>query len=106
MRWGPKQPRDWPRRQILDEFLRIYNASRAKEVYGERTAAPDIDDAVSANRTLQKAATRLLHFSSSPDTVLVALLCLATIERSNIVSIVEGVRYGLSAAQMQEFMKY
>ena len=103
---GPKTTARLAQAADLEEFLRIYNTSHAKEVYGERTAAPDIDDSVCAHRTLHKAATRLLHFSSSPDTVLVALLCLATIERSNIVSIVEGVRYGLSATQMQEFMKY
>ncbi len=90
----------------VEEFLRIYNASRARDVYGERTADPSQDDSVAANRMLHRTAQRLLHFSSTPETVLVALLCLATIDRSNIINIIEGVRYGLPGAQIEEFLKY
>lgn len=90
----------------LQDFLRIYDACAAHAFYGERTANPLKDDSVQAYRTLSRAAQRLIHFSASPETVLVALTCLATIERSNIVNIVEGVRYGLSAAQIEYFLKY
>ena len=52
------------------------------------------------------AAERLLHFSCTPQTVLAATLCLADIQRSNIINIIEGVRYGLPAAQINAFLKY
>ena len=53
-----------------------------------------------------RAAQKLLHFSSTPQTVLAALLCLANLERSNIINIIEGVRYGLSPEQISAFLKY
>ena len=87
----------------LDEFLKLYNAGRAGQVYGARSADPA--DA-SETRALYRAAQKLLHFSSTPQTVLAALLCLANLERSNIINIIEGVRYGLSPEQISAFLKY
>ena len=37
---------------------------------------------------------------------LAALLCLANLERSNIINVIEGVRYGLSPEQISAFLKY
>ena len=36
---------------------------------------------------------------------LAALLCLATIDRSNIINVVEGVRYSLPPAEIRAFLK-
>ena len=33
-------------------------------------------------------------------------LCLANLERSNIINVIEGVRYGLSPEQISAFLKY
>ena len=43
----------------------------------------------------------LIHIS-----VLAALLVLCDIERSNIINIIEGVRYGLSPDDIAAFLKY
>ena len=37
--------------------------------------------------------------------LLAALLCLATIDRSNIINVVEGVRYSLPPAEIRAFLK-
>ena len=90
----------------LNEFLRLYNDSRAKAVYGERTADLEKPSDIEADRALYHTAERLLHFSCTPQTVLAATLCLADIQRSNIINIIEGVRYGLPVAQINAFLKY
>lgn len=90
----------------LDEFLKLYNAGRAGQVYGARSADPADASEVSETRALYRAAQKLLHFSSTPQTVLAALLCLANLERSNIINVIEGVRYGLSPEQISAFLKY
>ena len=46
----------------LNEFLRLYNDSRAKAVYGERTADLEKPSDIEADRALYHAAERLLHF--------------------------------------------
>ena len=90
----------------LDEYLKLYNAGRAGQVYGARSADPADASEVSETRALYRAAQKLLHFSSTPQTVLAALLCLANLERSNIINVIEGVRYGLSPEQISAFLKY
>ncbi len=87
-------------------FLRLYNASRARDVYGERSG--DVRDAsdVPAGRQLYRYAQRSLHMSSRPQTVMSALLALADMERSNIVNVIEGVRYGLPPEEIEKFLKY
>lgn len=100
-----KEMRALARTPSLDTFLTTYNQSRAARRYGERTAARDDAGAAQERRRLYATAERLLHFSSSPQTVLCALLCLANLERSNVVTIVEGVRYGLSADQIERYIK-
>ena len=90
----------------LDEFLKLYNAGRAGQVYGARSADPADASEVSETRALYRAARKLLQFSRTPQTVLAALLCLANLERSNIINVIEGVRYGLSPEQISAFLKY
>ena len=102
----PKKLHQMANARNLDEFLHLYNESRAKAVYGERTADLGKPSDIEANRALYHAAERLLHFSCTPQTVLAATLCLADIQRSNIINIIEGVRYGLPAAQINTFLKY
>lgn len=91
--------------RTLDDFLQLYNASRAAQVYGLRSK--NLDDAgdVRENRTLYRKAERLLHFSCKPQTVLAAVLCLANLERSNIITVIEGVRYGLAPDKIEQFLK-
>lgn len=86
-------------------FLQLYNASRAAQVYGAREGDAAADDNTGPQRVWCRTAERLLHFSSAPQTVLAALLCLATIDRSNIINVVEGVRYSLPPAEIRAFLK-
>ncbi|MEG2393850.1 MAG: V-type ATPase subunit [Ruthenibacterium sp.] len=90
----------------LNDFLTLYNQSRAAAAYGARTPNPADASDVAAQRVLYKKAQRMLHFSSTPQTVLAAVLCLADLERSNIVTIIEGVRYGLAPESIEQFLKY
>ncbi len=90
----------------LAAFLRLYNASRARQVYGARAGDVRAASSVPAGRQLYRRALRLLHMSSRPETVLTALLCLARMERGNIVNVIEGVRYGLSPEDIEQFLKY
>ena len=102
----PKKLSEMADARNLTEFLRLYNDSRARAVYGERTEELDKPSDIEAGKALYRAAERLLHFSCTPQTVLAAVLCLADIQRSNIINIIEGVRYGLPAAQINAFLKY
>lgn len=90
----------------LEAFLRLYGTCRAKDVYGARSADVGKASEIPAQRALYRAAQRLLHFSSNPETVLTAFLCLANMERSNVVNVIEGVRYGLPVEQIDAFLKY
>lgn len=90
----------------LAAFLRLYNATRARQVYGERQGDARAATNVPAGRALYRRALRLLHASSRPDTVMAALLCLADMERSNIVNVIEGVRYRLAPEEIERFLKY
>ncbi len=89
----------------LDEFLQKYNASRAAAYYGERTAKNSSDADVRGKSRLYATAEHLLRFSNTPQTVLAAVLCLADLERSNIINVVEGVRYGLPPEKIAAFLK-
>lgn len=57
-------------------------------------------------RQLYHKSMRILRFSLSPGTVLAALLLLAKIERSNIINIIEGVRYHLDPSDIRLLLKY
>ncbi len=89
----------------LDEFLSLYNASRAVKTYGIKSKNIEAQSGIQPHIALRNKARKLLHFSIVPETVLAALLCFAEIERSNIVTIVEGVRYGLEPDQIENFLK-
>ena len=92
-------------------FLQSYGipanlSVKISKLYGERTADLEKPSDIEADRALYHTAERLLHFSCTPQTVLAATLCLADIQRSNIINIIEGVRYGLPVAQINAFLKY
>lgn len=89
----------------LDEFFRVYNDSRAAACYGQRTRHRSLEADVTAQSRLYATAERLLRFSNQPQPVLAALLCLAELERSNIINVVEGVRYGLPPEKIAAFLK-
>jgi V/A-type H+-transporting ATPase subunit C len=88
-----------------EEFLHLYAASPACKAYGMFSADPMQQSDLPALRRLSHSAERLLHFSSEPQPVLVALLTLAELQRSNIINIIEGVRYGLPPDQIMAFLK-
>ncbi len=90
----------------LLSFVNLYNASRARAVYGERTPNPTHAAEIAEYRTLYHRANKLLHFTSSPQTALAAVLCLANLERSNIINVIEGVRYGLAPEDIEAFLKF
>lgn len=54
---------------------------------------------------LYHSAQRLLHLSASPMASLVAFICLAKLERENVINIVEGVRYGLKPEEIRPLLK-
>ncbi len=89
----------------LDEFLEIYNNSKAVKTYGPKGSNMLTQTGVLPHIALRKKAIKLLRFSIVPETVLAALLCFADIERSNIVTVVEGVRYGLAPEKIESFLK-
>lgn len=89
----------------LDDFLQMYNRSHAAAVYGKRGPDPREADDVQQYRALYRIAEGLLHFSSTPQTVLAAVLCIANMERSNIITVIEGVRYGLAPDKIEQFLK-
>ena len=88
----------------LSAFLQMYNGGRAKKYYGEFSARPEMSTDIAGRRALYKEADKLLHFSSSPRTVLAALLFIAELERSNIVTVIEGVRYALPPEKIEEYL--
>ena len=106
--WGvltQKQMEALAKTASLDEFLHQYNASRAAAYYGERTAGDSLGADVREHSRLYALAEHLLRFSNTPQTALAAALCLADLERSNIINVVEGVRYGLPPDKIAAFLK-
>lgn len=91
--------------ETLDEFLQRYNASRAAVYYGSRSATDSLSADVRGHSRLYATAEHLLRFSNAPQPVLAAVLCLADLERSNIINVVEGVRYGLPPEKIAVFLK-
>ena len=88
----------------LDLATRIARGElpEGSRIYGRSVMAPEYGV---SPETIRRAL-RLLHMSSRPETVLTALLCLARMERGNIVNVTEGVRYGLSPEDIEQFLKY
>ncbi len=56
------------------------------------------------DRYLLKRCTHELHFSPHPSVVMISYLYISQIEISNIIKIVEGIRYGLSPSQITELL--
>lgn len=90
----------------LPAFMTLYNNSRAKEVYGARSAKLDEALDVQEQRVLYRTATRVLHFSSHPQITLAAFVFMARVQSSNIINIIEGVRYGLAPDAIEQFLKF
>ena len=106
--WGvlsPRQMEALAKTQSLDEFLQRYNATRAASYYCVRAAGDPLEADVREKSRLYALAEHLLHFTNSPQTALAAVLCLADLERSNIINVVEGVRYGLPPEKIAVFLK-
>ena len=102
---SPKKMYELAGTRTLEDFLKLYNESRASAVYGVRNASPGDASDVREQRALYRQAERLLHFSCKPQTVLAAIMCMASLERSNIITIIEGVRYGLAPDKIEQFLK-
>lgn len=55
---------------------------------------------------MYKRAILLLHFTTSPTAALAAFVFFAKLERSNIINVIEGVRYGLPPEDIDKLLKY
>ena len=71
--------------------------------YGS-AALPD-ELAAAGGRQVYHHARVVLHLTSSPYAALAALISLAKLERDNIVTVIEGVRYGLAPEEMRAMLK-
>lgn len=86
--------------QALEAAFRSYSLDR---LYG----FPDKNKASSHELSyMYKKAIRLLHFTTSPSAALAAFMFFAKLERSNIINIIEGVRYGLAPEDIDKLLKY
>lgn len=89
----------------FDSYLTLYNASRAVGAYGAHSKNASDTSETQEQRVLYRRADHLLHFTSSPQTALACVLCIAMLERSNIINVIEGVRYGLAPNQIEQYLK-
>ncbi len=89
----------------VEQFLTLFNKSKAAKIYGVMPADYAQHTGVGPYKTLRNKALHLLHFSINAQTVLAALLCLADIEKSNLITVVEGVRYNLEPEKIERFLK-
>jgi V/A-type H+-transporting ATPase subunit C len=55
--------------------------------------------------SIYEYAKKLLHISPSPMATLAAFICLAKLERENVVNVVEGVRYSLKSEDIRALLK-
>ncbi|MEG2770181.1 MAG: hypothetical protein RR902_05130 [Oscillospiraceae bacterium] len=51
-------------------------------------------------------ARKILHFTTDPEVAMCAGLVLANIEKNNVITVIEGVRYGLAPEEMDKLIKY
>ncbi len=89
----------------LQQFLQIYNSSKAAVKYGKKYDDFKTMHINEAQSVLYRKALKLLRFTIVPEVALAALMCIAQIERSNIVSVIEGVRYKLEPEKIEQFLK-
>lgn len=89
--------------QTPQEFMSVYTGFAVKRYYGDIKAGHGF---AQTGQTVYTAAEKILHFTSSPYTAMYALLTLAKLEKSNIISIIEGVRYNMPPEQIEKFLKY
>ncbi len=89
----------------LQQFLQMYNFGKAANKYGKKYEDFKTMHTNEAQSVLYRKALRILRFTIVPEAALAALMCIAQIERSNIVSIVEGVRYKLEPEKIEQFLK-
>ncbi len=89
----------------INELITLYNQSKAANFYGSMPLNYSDIIGVKPYKTLRKKALKLIHFSINAQTVLAALLCLADIEKSNLITVVEGVRYNLPPEKIERFLK-
>ncbi len=86
-----------------EELLYLYRTSNAVKYAG--SANPDELSAVTG-RAIYKYARQVLHLTAEPHAALAAFLSLASLDRENVVNIVEGVRYGLPPEQIRSMLRY
>lgn len=57
-------------------------------------------------RLMYHTARRVLHLSAAPSAVVAAFICLARLERDNVVNVIEGVRYGMAPEKIRALLRY
>ncbi len=89
----------------IEQYLQIYNGGKAGVRYGRKRADIERPSKDRAHRALYRKALKLLRFAISPECALAAIMCIAQLEKSNIVAIVEGVRYNMPPENIEKFLK-
>lgn len=99
----PRRLQEMARARGLKELATAYKGYGYGRAYGDFEQE---NSSACAWRHLYQVSARILRFSSSPGTVLAAVLLLAKIERGNLITIIEGVRYGMDPANIRVLLKY
>ncbi|HHW45952.1 MAG TPA: V-type ATPase subunit [Clostridiales bacterium] len=84
-----------------DEILKILNSSKYKKfirLYGFEN--PELFK----NHVLQHQAERLIKISINPPVVMACFIILTEIEKENLTSLIEGVRYRLSQEEIKKML--
>ena len=84
-----------------DEVVRLFYTTAAgrKIPEDQRRFIHDLDD-----RASYFTARHHIHFSSSPMVVMFSYVILTDIEVDDIINIIEGVRYGMTAEQIRPML--
>ncbi len=88
-----------------DHLLSLYNNTKALKFYGKKYLNIDRQRTDRAYKALYRKALRLLRFTISPQVALAAMMCIAQLERSNVIAVVEGVRYKVEPEKLEKFLK-
>lgn len=85
------------------DFINVYSGSALRHYYGDISPEHGF---IKAGQIMYTCAKKALRFTSSPYTAMYALLMLAKQEKSNIISIIEGVRYNMPPDKIEKLLKY
>lgn len=89
--------------ESCSELQRILNNSKYRRfirIYGLE------DPELFKNHVLQHQAERLIKISINPPVVMACFIILTEIEKQNLISLIEGVRYGLSQDEIRKMLVF